>query len=72
MVGWGTSYRRAVCGTAASDLESSMTLPLCVQWEPEMGRVASVKLQWRTAEVWLLTSEGSVRIVGPFDEQKGK
>lgn len=49
-----------------------MILPLCVQWEPFTGRLVSVKLQLRTAEVWLVTSGGSVMMFGTLDEQRWK
>lgn len=58
--------------TASGDLEVSMILPLCVQWEPLTGRLVSVKLQLRTAEVWLVTSGGSVMMFGTLDEQRWK
>lgn len=58
--------------TASGDLEVSMILPLCVQWEPLTGRLVSVKLQLRTAEVWLVTSGGSAMMFGTLDEQRWK
>lgn len=41
-----------------------MILPLKVQWEPLLDMPASVRLQLSTAEVWLVTSEGSVWMFG--------
>lgn len=49
-----------------------MILPLWSQWEPLMGRFDSVRLQLRTAEVWLVTSAGSVMMFGALNKQKGK
>ena len=65
------TYLKVVNGAVLEDFESSMILPLCVQWEPLMGRVDSVKLQLRTAEVWLLTSGGSVMMFGASNKQRG-
>lgn len=58
------SHRRTVYGVSAVLFDVSMILPLCSQWEPLMGRLDSVRLQVSTAEVWLVTSEGSVMMFG--------
>lgn len=47
-----------------------MSFPLCIQRDPLMGRLDSVKLQVRIAEVWLLTSGGSAMMFGASDKQK--
>lgn len=59
-----TTYLRLVTVALSVVLEFSTSLPLCIQREPLMGTVASVKLQCRTAEVWLMTSDGSVIMFG--------
>lgn len=64
------TYRRTVNGAESVDLELSMTLPLCSHWEPLMGRLDSVKLQLRMAVVWLITSTGSVMMLGAWDKQR--
>lgn len=59
-----TTYRRIVNEAPSVVLEFSISLPLCIQREPLMGTVDSVKLQVRMAEVWLMTSDGSVIMFG--------
>lgn len=58
------TYWRTMNELDSVDLDFSMSLPLWIQWEPLMGRLDSVKLQLRIAEVWLLTSDGSVMMFG--------
>lgn len=54
------------------DSEFSTVFPLKSQWEPLMGILESVRLQVRVAEVWLVTTGGSVLMFGTLDKERSK
>lgn len=74
MDGWmdGTTHWSLVKELELLDSEFSTCFPLKSQWEPEMVRPESVRLQVRVAEVWLMTTDGSVLMFGASDKERKK
>lgn len=74
MHGWmdGATHWRLVNESLLLDSELSTGFPLKSQWEPLMGRLESVRLQVRMAEVWLVTTGGSVLMCGASNKERRK
>lgn len=68
----GATHWRLVNESLLLEPELSTGFPLKSQWEPWTGRLESVRLQVRVAEVWLVTRGGSVLMFGASNKERRK